>query len=454
MPAWRKFLGQFADPLIYLLLAAVVVSLVAWVLEGGEAAPVRRDRDRCDRRRQRRARLRAGGARRAGGGRAAADGGGDGRRRSATGARSGSRRPRSCRATCCCSPRATRSPPTARLRRGGLADRRRGVADRGERGGAEGRRAARRSRSSLGDRVNMVFSGTAVARGRGRAVVTATGMSTEMGNVARLLGRTRGAAHAAPAGGRPDRAHARDRGDRDRGRGRGGDPAHRRHRRRPPTSSSVLLVGVALAVAAVPEGLPAVLSVVLALGVQRMARQRAIVKRLSSVETLGSASVICSDKTGTLTKNEMTIAEGRHRLGRGRRHRQRLPARGRVARRRAAARRPGPARRGRARCSRPGAWRTTPCCARTAASGRSRATRPRRRSSSPRRRSRGSHETRARAVRARRRDPVHLRAEADEHAARSTLEGELGARGRHQGRARRAARPLHRRARRRPTCGR
>ena len=69
----------------------------------------------------------------------------------------------------------------------------------------------------------------------------------------------------------------------------------------------VLIVGVSLAVAAVPEGLPAVLSVVLGLGVQRLARRRAIVKRLSSVETLGSASVVCSDKTGTLTKSEMTI---------------------------------------------------------------------------------------------------------------------------------------------------
>jgi magnesium-transporting ATPase (P-type) len=70
---------------------------------------------------------------------------------------------------------------------------------------------------------------------------------------------------------------------------------------------TILLLGVSLAVAAVPEGLPAILSVVLALGVQRMASHRAIVKKLSSVETLGSASVIASDKTGTLTKSEMTV---------------------------------------------------------------------------------------------------------------------------------------------------
>ena len=70
---------------------------------------------------------------------------------------------------------------------------------------------------------------------------------------------------------------------------------------------TVLLLGVSLAVAAVPEGLPAILSVVLAIGVQQLARRNAVVKKLHSVETLGSATVIASDKTGTLTKNEMTI---------------------------------------------------------------------------------------------------------------------------------------------------
>ena len=79
------------------------------------------------------------------------------------------------------------------------------------------------------------------------------------------------------------------------------------HVRSPADVVRVLLLGVSLAVAAVPEGLPAILSVVLALGVQRMARRHAIVKKLASVETLGSASVIATDKTGTLTRNEMTI---------------------------------------------------------------------------------------------------------------------------------------------------
>ena len=158
----------------------------------------------------------------------------------------------------------------------------------------------------LGDRTNMVFRGTAVSRGRGRAVVTITGMSTEMGRIAVLLSRTedeqtplqREIARVGRVLGiaviavavvvvaaillTSEISSASDLVD-------------------------VLLVGVSLAVAAVPEGLPAVLSVVLALGVQRMARHHAIVKRLSSVETLGSASVVCSDKTGTLTRNEMTV---------------------------------------------------------------------------------------------------------------------------------------------------
>ena len=160
--------------------------------------------------------------------------------------------------------------------------------------------------AGLGDRLNMVFSGTAVVRGRGRAVVTATGMATEIGKIARLLdqteeqrtplqreiariGRMLGIAVIAIAvvvvAAILLTADIRSVSD----------------------LVSVLLVGVSLAVAAVPEGLPAVLSVVLALGVQRMAKHHAIVKKLSSVETLGSASVICTDKTGTLTRNEMTI---------------------------------------------------------------------------------------------------------------------------------------------------
>ena len=160
--------------------------------------------------------------------------------------------------------------------------------------------------AALGDRLDMVFKGTAVVQGTGRAVVTATGMQTEMGAIAAMLeatreeptplqkevariGRMLGAAVIVIAGVVmatlllvSDIRGAAD-------------------------VITILLLGVSLAVAAVPEGLPAILSVVLALGVQRMARRNAIVKNPSSAETLGSASVICSDKTGTLTRSEMTI---------------------------------------------------------------------------------------------------------------------------------------------------
>ena len=158
----------------------------------------------------------------------------------------------------------------------------------------------------LGDRSNMVFSGTTATYGHGQAVVTATGMQTEMGRIAGML-------KAAPKEITPlqkelDRV----------GRLLGKiviaiavvmvatilivEDVHGAR-----AIFDVLILGVALAVAAVPEGLPAVVTAVLSLGVQRMARRHAIVRHLAAVETLGSADVIASDKTGTLTRNEMTV---------------------------------------------------------------------------------------------------------------------------------------------------
>src|SRR5690606_31876520 len=148
--------------------------------------------------------------------------------------------------------------------------------------------------------------GTTVTRGRGQAVVTATGMHTEMGRIAEMLeeteeertplqreidlvGRTLGIAVIVIALVVVGAILLTSEIDSASG------------------YVDVMLLGVSLAVAAVPEGLPAILTVILAIGVQRMARRNAIVKKLSSVETLGSASVICTDKTGTLTKSEMTI---------------------------------------------------------------------------------------------------------------------------------------------------
>ena len=158
----------------------------------------------------------------------------------------------------------------------------------------------------LGDRDNMVFSGTAATYGHGKAVVTATGMRTEMGRIAGLLKTTPD--EATPLQRELDRTgkilglvvvaiavimivtivmvdEVRDVG----------------------ALFDVLILGVALAVAAVPEGLPTVVTAVLSIGVQRMAKRNAIVRHLAAVETLGSATVIASDKTGTLTKNEMTV---------------------------------------------------------------------------------------------------------------------------------------------------
>ncbi len=160
--------------------------------------------------------------------------------------------------------------------------------------------------AALGDRLNMVFKGTAVAQGSGRAVVTATGMQTEMGTIATLLDAT----PDAPTPLQKEIAHI--------GRTFGiaavviatvvvGTVLALSSVRTLADAIHVLLLGVSLAVAAVPEGLPAILSVVLALGVQRMARHHAVVKKLASVETLGSASIIATDKTGTLTRAEMTI---------------------------------------------------------------------------------------------------------------------------------------------------
>ncbi|HEU5099004.1 MAG TPA: HAD-IC family P-type ATPase, partial [Roseiflexaceae bacterium] len=158
----------------------------------------------------------------------------------------------------------------------------------------------------IGDRSNMVFSGTAATYGRGRAVVTATGMHTEMGKIAGLLRQTE--SEPTPLQQELDRT----------GKLLGVVVLIMavvmvvtiivvEGIREFSAIVDVLILGVALAVAAVPEGLPTVVTAVLSLGVQRMAKRNAIVRKLPAVETLGSATVIASDKTGTLTKNEMTV---------------------------------------------------------------------------------------------------------------------------------------------------
>jgi P-type Ca2+ transporter type 2C len=154
----------------------------------------------------------------------------------------------------------------------------------------------------LAERSNMAFLGTVVTDGRGRMVVTGTGKDTEMGRIGRML----------------DETDTRD------------TPLERRLAvlgrslimvvvavaaiivgagwlRGAATFTHMLEIGIVLAIAAVPEGLPAVATMTLALGMQRMARRRALIRRLPAVETLGSTTVICTDKTGTLTRGEMTV---------------------------------------------------------------------------------------------------------------------------------------------------
>ena len=155
----------------------------------------------------------------------------------------------------------------------------------------------------LGDRTGMAYMNTTVTRGRAEIVVTATGMRTEIGRIAGLLRSTDtertplqkqldGLAHSLAKLAAVIVAAVFVIGL------VRGEPV-----------SELILTAVALAVAAIPEGLPAVTVVTLALGVASMAKRNAIVKRLASVETLGCTSVICSDKTGTLTLNEMTAVE-------------------------------------------------------------------------------------------------------------------------------------------------
>lgn len=154
---------------------------------------------------------------------------------------------------------------------------------------------------ALGDRANMVYSGTTVSYGRGKGVVVATGMETEFGRIARLLETVE--TERTPLQKNLDRvghalawiALAVVAAVVTLGVFRGQD------------FIEMLIFGIALAVAVVPEALPAVVTISLALGVRRLVRRNALMRRLPVVETLGSTSVICADKTGTLTRNEMTV---------------------------------------------------------------------------------------------------------------------------------------------------
>ncbi|GAB3135565.1 cation-translocating P-type ATPase [Marisediminicola antarctica] len=304
VPTWRRILGQFRDPLIYLLLGAIVVSLIGWFVEGAEGWPIDAvviaaivllngllgwvQEGRAD----------------------------DAVAALSTMTAASSTVLRDGRLATVLS---------SELVRGDVL-----VLGEGDQVGADARlleanalRIAEASltgeshpvaknadtiarHASIADRSCMAFKGTAVSQGVGRAIVTGVGMNTEVGRIATMLDATQ--EEPTPLQeeiGRVGRALSLAviaialvvmvttvlvQGV-----------------TTPAGLVTVFLLGVSLAVAAVPEGLPAILSVVLSIGVQRMAKRNAVVKQLKSVETLGSASVICADKTGTLTRNEMMI---------------------------------------------------------------------------------------------------------------------------------------------------
>lgn len=305
-PAWLRFLHQFKDPLVFLLIGAIVISVIAWIIEGAHGVPVDgiviflviflnavlgfiQENKAADAVAALSAMTAA----------------------TSTVLRDGVRQ----------------VIPSSELVVGDIL-----VLAEGDQVGADARllkaaalraiessltgeadavakhTAALASDTDLADRTSMVYRGTSIAQGSAEAIVVATGAHTQMGAIALMLDEV----EEEPT------------------------PLQREiHQistvlggivvliavgvvatllllspeRNANTIIDSLLLGVSLAVAAVPEGLPAILSVVLALGVQRMALHKAVVKKLTSVETLGSASVIASDKTGTLTRSEMTIQE-------------------------------------------------------------------------------------------------------------------------------------------------
>lgn len=313
VPKWKKFLEQFKDPLVYLLLAATGISLVAWFIERANAVP---------------------------------------------GAEGGEALPfdaivivlilivnavlgyiQESKAEAAVEALSSMTAPQTNVLRDGKIERINTVdvvpgdiivLGEGDSVSADGRLFAAASlriaeasltgesvpvgkktdtlaqAKALGDRANMVFNGTSVTQGTGRAIVTSTGMRTQVGKIADLLQATDD----------DDSPLQKEMNYVSKILGiavciiavvvlvalaltEGFNDVH--------DVIDSLLLAVSLAVAAVPEGLAAILTVVLALGVRRMAEHHAIVKKLHSVETLGSASVICSDKTGTLTRNEMTV---------------------------------------------------------------------------------------------------------------------------------------------------